>query len=67
MFGRKPVKATQFLEKANVFFFFHYQPAKIIGFQQVKFFWWDHSTGNFQIVLVLAKKPSNLAGIFIKK
>ena len=37
MFGRKPVKATQFLEEANVFFF-HYQPAKIIGFQQVNFF-----------------------------
>ena len=45
MFGRKPVKATQFLEEANVFFF-HYQPAKIIGFQQVNFFWWDHSTGD---------------------
>ena len=45
MFGRKPVKATQFLEEANVFFC-HYQPAKIIGFQQVNFFWWDHSTGD---------------------
>lgn len=62
MFGRKPVKATQFLEEAN-FFFFHYQPAKIIGFQQVNFFWWDHSTGD----LLNSPKPSNLAGIFIKK